>query len=257
MLLSFQQFKLLVPSTEAYIPDDTLIVTEHCLQPLSSISGLALPPANVVRWDFSSQAFIRMMDASNFFRPHPLKAKAAGRKVVMLPLLLFTDDLGGNKSKKWHKFECWYILLAGLPRHENAKPENIHFVSCSDKMDIMEMMEPLAQELTLLETDGVVVHDAFLEEEVLVVAPLLCVICDNPWASQLLNHLTGSPKRYCRICMVDREVDPHLVCDERSRDKCLDQIHSILSRGTESEKAFQLRYFILYYWDPSNTSSKQ
>lgn len=64
------------------------------------------------------------------------------------------------------------------------------------------MMEPLTQELTQLETDGLVVYDAFLKEEVLVVAPLLCIICDNPRASQLLNHLGGSARRYCRVCMV-------------------------------------------------------
>ena len=179
----------------------------------------------------------------------------------MLPLLFFSDELGGNKSKKWHKFKCWYILLAGLPRHENAKPQNIHFVSCSDKMDVEEMMEPLAQELTLLETDGLVVYDAFLKEEVIVFAPLLCVICDNPRASQLLNHLTRSVRRYCRVCMVytclyycmyfltavlqvDREIDPHLVFEERSKEKCLDQIHSILSQITESEKLHCAHYMV-------------
>lgn len=140
--------------------------------------------------------FLPHQDTSNFFRPHPLKSNAAGRKIVMLPLLLFSDDLRGNKSKKWHKFECWYILLAGLPRHENAKPQNINFVSCSDKMDVGELT------CTWLETDGLVVYDAFLKEEVLVIAPLLCVICDNPRASQLINHLTGSVRRYCRVCMV-------------------------------------------------------
>ena len=131
-----------------------------------------------------------------------MKIKAAGKKVVMLPLILFSDDTSGNKSKKWHKFECWYLLLAGLPRHENAKTQNIHFVSCSDKMDVLDMAEPFAQELHQLETHGLIVYDAFLEEEVLVVAPLLCVICDNPRASQLLSHLGGSAKKYCRFCMV-------------------------------------------------------
>ena len=32
----------------------------------------------------------------------------------------------------------------------------------------------------MLEKEGVVVYDAFTHKEVLVIAPVLCVICDNP-----------------------------------------------------------------------------
>ena len=120
----------------------------------------------------------------------------------MLPLILFTDDLSGNKSKKWHKFESWYVMLAGLPRHENAKLENIHFVSCTDLMDVLDMTECVSQQLKQLELDGIEVYDSYYKESVLVIAPLLCIICDNPRASQLLNHLGGSAKKFCRFCMV-------------------------------------------------------
>ena len=43
-----------------------------------------------------------------------------------------------------------------------------------------------------------------------MIAPLLCIICDNPMASQLLNHLGGSANKYCRLCMVRNECI--LVC---------------------------------------------
>ena len=32
-------------------------------------------------------------------------------------------------------------------------------------------------------------YDSLYDEDVLVVAPLLCIVCDNPMASQLCNHL--------------------------------------------------------------------
>ena len=51
---------------------------------------------------------------------NPWKVKAAGRKVIMVPLILFSDDTSGNKSKKWHKFESWDLLFAGLPRQANG-----------------------------------------------------------------------------------------------------------------------------------------
>ena len=120
---------------------------------------------------------------------------------MTVPLVFFSDDTSGNKSKKWHKFESWSFMLAGLPRNLNAKHENIHFICCSDQMDALGMSDPIADELTGLEMDGIEVYDAYLNEQVLVIAPLLCIICDNPQASKLVNHLGGSANKYCRFCM--------------------------------------------------------
>ncbi|KAL5463151.1 hypothetical protein EMCRGX_G032027 [Ephydatia muelleri] len=187
VLLNVTQFKAVVPSSCIYyLPENTLIVYEQIVLSTSAIISLQQKPLDIVRWN-------------------PFSAKAAGKKVVMLPLILFADDTSGNKSKKWHKFESWYLLLAGLPRHENAKPENIHFLCSSDRMSALDMTTPIADELIQLENSGVVVYDAYQNEHVLVIAPLLCIICDNPMASQLLNHLGGSANKYCRLCMVRNE----------------------------------------------------
>lgn len=120
----------------------------------------------------------------------------------MLSLILFADDTSGNKSKMWHKFESWYLLLAGLPRHLNSKVENIHFLCSSDCMSALDMASPIADELILLESSGLEVYDALHNEHILVIAQILLFIADNPMASQLLNHLGGSALKYCRICMV-------------------------------------------------------
>ena len=97
----------------------------------------------------------------------------------MLPLILFADDTSRNKSKKWHKFESRYPLLAGLPRHKNAKPENIHFPSSSDSMTALDMATCIVDELTMLENSGLDVYDAFHNEHILVIAPILFVTI--PW----------------------------------------------------------------------------
>ena len=67
-------------------------------------------------------ALTSFQETASYLAPHTLKAKAAGMRVVMVPLILFSDDTSGNKSKKCHKFESWYLALAGLPRHLNASP---------------------------------------------------------------------------------------------------------------------------------------
>ena len=122
----------------------------------------------------------------------------------MLPLILFSDDTSGNKSKKWHLFDSWSVTLAGLPRHENSKVSNIHFCCCSDKVSAMDMCGAIVSDLMLLEKEGVEAYDAKLQQAVLVVSPLMCIVADNPRASEILNHLGGSAKRYCRMCMVNK-----------------------------------------------------
>eukprot|EP00731_Ephydatia_muelleri_P016898 Em0009g1322a len=141
-------------------------------------------------------------ETAAYFSQHPLKVKAAGKRILMLPLILLSDDTSGNKSKKWHKFESWYLSLAGLPRSHNTRRDNIHFVCCSDKVSPIDLGGPIAQELTMLETEGTFVFDALYQEMVLVLAPLLCIVCDNPRASELLNHLGSAAIKFCRICMV-------------------------------------------------------
>lgn len=119
----------------------------------------------------------------------------------MLPLVLFSDDTSGNKSKKWHKFDSW---SPGLSRHENAKLSKIHFCCCSDVVSAVDMTIALAPELNQLEKDGMIAYDALLKQQVLVVSPLMCILADNRRASELVNHLGPSSRKYCRLCMVRR-----------------------------------------------------
>ena len=97
------------------------------------------------------------------------------------------------------KFDCWYLLLAGLTRYENSKVSNIHFVCCSDKVTPFEMSEQIVSELNVLETTGIEVYDASACTTALVIAPLILIICDNPRASELLGHLGSTALKYCRI----------------------------------------------------------
>ena len=120
----------------------------------------------------------------------------------MLPFVLFSDDTSGNKSKKWHKFDSWSAMFAGLPRRENSKITNTHFICCSDVVSAIDMAGPIAEQLCDLEKNGVEVFDVLLDQRVLVVSPLMCILADNPRASEILNHLGSSARRFCRMCMV-------------------------------------------------------
>jgi hypothetical protein len=93
-------------------------------------------------------------------------------------------------------------MLAGLPKELNAQHENIHLMAASNKVPVLEMVKPLVDDLLVLQ-EGTFMFDAYLQEDVLVVAPVLAVMGDNPRASEIAGHLTGNPNKFCRQCMVN------------------------------------------------------
>ncbi|XP_064407340.1 uncharacterized protein LOC135352102 isoform X2 [Halichondria panicea] len=103
------------------------------------------------------------------------------------------------------------------------------------KVSVLDMSRPVAEDIKTLQ-EGITVFDAFLKTEVIVRAPVICLIADNPRAAEVINHRGGSSKKYCRKCMVDREVDPVDVSTLRTKDVSLSQMRTIQSARTESEK---------------------
>ena len=77
----------------------------------------------------------------------------------------------------------------------------MHFISCSNRLSAIEMSRPIVDDLLALEK-GVRMFDALTNSEVLVIAPVICALCDNVRASEIVNHLGSKAKRLCRICMV-------------------------------------------------------
>ena len=63
-------------------------------------------------------------------------------------------------------------------------------------------MDYLVRELNNLSLEGPVVCDTHLKQDVMVIAPVIGVICDNPRASEIFNHAGSSAKHYCRMGMV-------------------------------------------------------
>lgn len=122
--------------------------------------------------------------------------------VEVVPLIIYSDDTSGNRSKKWNKFDNWALLLAGLPKAENAKTENIHLIAASNQLSAIDMSHAIVEDLTVLEEEGVVMYDASLKQDVLVFAPVICFICDNGRASELVNHTGSASNKFCRICQV-------------------------------------------------------
>ena len=130
----------------------------------------------------------------------------------------------------------------------------------------MEMADPIVDDLVKLENEGLVTYDALLGQEVLVIAPLICAICDNPRASEITNHNGSTAKKFCRMCLVsickrakplshisyivynydiigpklyiqcDRMQNPWKIGAPRSTQQALQQIAAIQQQPSEAQK---------------------
>ena len=95
----------------------------------------------------------------------------------------------------------WSSLLAELPKGVNAQFQNIYLLSASNKVRLLDMLESIVEDLMVLQ-NGVDMFDALLCCEVVVYAPILACICDNPRASEIVGHLRGNDKSQCFLSFV-------------------------------------------------------
>lgn len=142
-----------------------------------------------------------MQEWTELKSPNLIREHHKNMPVVMVPTLLYSDDTSGSRSKKWNPFNVWAMMLAGLPKEENAKLANIHFITASNKVSPLAMAKPVADDLLKLEK-GVVMYDSLTHQDVVVVAPVLCILADNPRSADLTNHMGSTANKFCRICQV-------------------------------------------------------
>ena len=82
--------------------------------------------------------------------------------------------------------------------------QNIHLLTSSNRVDVLELIDPVIPDLVQLETTGITTYDAHMHQDdiALVVAPILLGMHDNPRASEIVNHLGSAANLFCRVCMV-------------------------------------------------------
>ena len=75
--------------------------------------------------------------------PHPFRAKAKGRMVYAVPVILFMDDVSGNITKQWNKHHVVYLSNVNLPRQMLDKEQCVRFVSSSPHATPSELMDAM------------------------------------------------------------------------------------------------------------------
>ncbi|KAG2143512.1 uncharacterized protein EDB93DRAFT_1241410 [Suillus bovinus] len=132
--------------------------------------------------------------------PNPLCAKANGRMVYTVPLIIFMDDVSGNISKQWNKHHAIYMSNTNLPREMLEKEFFVCFVTSSPHAAPMELMRAMKQSICDAATSGVTAWDCKDNEEVLLIPCGLFVAGDNPMQAEECSHAGLNCNYFCQTC---------------------------------------------------------
>lgn len=125
--------------------------------------------------------------------------RADGRPIVHVGYGLFSDETSGNVSKRWNYIDSLMLQPYFLPR--DCQEMRLVFSSRNNDWTplfdhILENMEELMR--------GVVMHDAHLDCEVLVVGSCVAVVSDNPRHASLAGIVGAAGTHHCRLCEAPR-----------------------------------------------------
>ncbi|KAF8256788.1 hypothetical protein EI94DRAFT_1849401 [Lactarius quietus] len=128
--------------------------------------------------------------------PHPLRAKADGRMVYTVPVIIFMDDASANISKQWNKHIVVYLSNAGLPREMLDKEFCTRFVTSSRMLHQWNSCVRKALDLP------VVTYDCKTRKEIMIIPYLIFTASDNPMHAEQTSHCGLNSNYFCRTCHV-------------------------------------------------------
>ncbi|KAG1454565.1 hypothetical protein G6F56_007290 [Rhizopus delemar] len=130
-------------------------------------------------------------------------------KVVIAPLILFTDDTSGNLSKQYNLFDSYLMTPAAMSYDARSSKNNSYFVCATNKkLSSIDVLPPLVDDLLELEK-GVMMYSIAHNQIVLVVAPLLLIQADNYRHSELSMHKGSAAGYFCRKCIICQTKNPN------------------------------------------------
>ncbi|XP_077865423.1 LOW QUALITY PROTEIN: uncharacterized protein LOC144351995 [Saccoglossus kowalevskii] len=148
-----------------------------------------------------------------------------GKKVVSVPVVLFSDDVVGSTTNKLNSFSVWYLLLGCLPKKDNSKLQNILLLNASNSVNASELSEPLVSELKILKKNTNLMQFPRASSDLLILAPSLnlaprfvvTVALSEPAKSisdilaTFTSALSPAVRAFCLtntyMCLIDKQWD--------------------------------------------------
>ncbi|KAK4702571.1 hypothetical protein P7C70_g3650, partial [Phenoliferia sp. Uapishka_3] len=178
--------------------------------------------------------------------PSPQRVLADSLPFFSVPLILFTDDASGNRSRKWNKHWVFYTTNGALARKLQDLEANIRFLAASPSADALEMCEAVVKELNEIFSEPIVVYDCSLQMLVRVRVFLIFVIGDNPMMSDLASCMSHMANFSCRICRYGGKLEERATIEgfeslfrpgePRTIDFLCTTIHEQLQLAAEDRK---------------------
>ena len=119
----------------------------------SAIDSVVSPPSHDLQLDPSTDTFY-MLNSNVCYMCICSKVSAICCNTFFRRLnlyILYSDDLSGNRTKKWNCLNAWCLMLAGFPKQLNAQHDNIHLMCVSNKVPVLQMVKPIVDDLLVLE----------------------------------------------------------------------------------------------------------
>lgn len=120
----------------------------------------------------------------------------------MTPVTLFSDDYSGNRSKQYTPYESWSMNFVAMSFEGRTKRENTFFIRTAPKTDganALTVIPCIADDIKDLEK-GTLTFSEEENETVLVTAPLLFILAENPAHSNVCGILGSTTVFPCRKC---------------------------------------------------------
>ncbi|EHS63462.1 uncharacterized protein PGTG_21593 [Puccinia graminis f. sp. tritici CRL 75-36-700-3] len=150
---------------------------------------------------------------SEIVLPNPWRVKANGKIIRHMPITLYSDDTSGNTSKQWNKHISFYFTLAGLHPRMTNQEYHCHFLGTSNVAGVLELAEPIVEEMNELATNGHFAYDSLLKQDVLIMSVIMAFLADSPMHAEITSTpLPANANSPCRVCQlsVARKVDKSL-----------------------------------------------
>ncbi|KAF8170969.1 hypothetical protein K438DRAFT_1982253 [Mycena galopus ATCC 62051] len=179
--------------------DRSLVVQEGCRE----IVDVASFEFNFLQILDQTSGIYPLAAASDKFAeamPHPLREIASSRMVYSIPIVIFIDDVSGNKSKQWNKHFSCYMSNGALPRNKLENEFHVRFVATSPFASPLEIMQGVRASIEETFSEPVPAWDCEAKEEVLLRSYGLLFAGDNPMQAELCSCAGLNSNYFCRTC---------------------------------------------------------
>ncbi|KAJ3073001.1 hypothetical protein HDU98_002434, partial [Podochytrium sp. JEL0797] len=130
-----------------------------------------------------------------------LSLRANGVDVVNFPLGMSTDEVSGNRSKRYNHFESVFFFFFAFAR--KFRTPAYAFFAASVKANWRDVLEAVLVDFQPDSelTRGMRVFDVHSQEDILVVCRIYSVLADNPRHYNVGGLAGSSANFYCRFCL--------------------------------------------------------